>query len=167
MKKTNKHLKRIALAAVIAALYAALTYAFAFMSYGEVQFRVSEVLTVLPCFTPVSIIGLTVGCIIANIGSFNPVDMVIGTCATLIAAVVSHLLRNVKIKKIPILSILSPVVFNAIIVGLEIAVVFNQNIRSFPISALWVGLGELVICLGLGIPFYLILDKHKNIFKDF
>ncbi|MBO4467958.1 MAG: QueT transporter family protein [Clostridia bacterium] len=162
----NKYLYNIVLSAVIAALYAALTYAFAPISYGPVQFRVSEVLTILPCFTPVSIIGLTVGCLLANILSFNAIDMVIGTSATLIAAVFTYLLRKMKFLKIPFFSLLSPVIFNGLIVGLEIAVFFVKSIDSFPINAAWVALGELVVCFGLGIPFYLLLDKNRKIFGN-
>ncbi len=76
-------------AALIAAVYAALTYAAAAagLAYGEVQFRFSEALTVLPLFCPAAIPGLTVGCLVSNITStINPVDMVVGTLATLCAA---------------------------------------------------------------------------------
>ena len=57
------------------------------LAYGPIQFRISEVLAVLPVFTPAAIPGLTIGCLIANIFSFNPIDMVFGAAASLIAAV--------------------------------------------------------------------------------
>lgn len=164
MKNDKTTLYQIAFGALIAALYSALTYAFAPISYNAVQFRISEVLTILPCFTPAAIPGLTVGCIIANIGSFNPIDMVVGTFATLLAAIATYLFRNVKIKGIPFISFLAPVVFNGIIVGLEIAIVFVKNIKTFPVNALWVALGELVVVFVLGIPLYLLLQNHKDIF---
>ena len=165
MKNNSKRLNQIVFGAIIAALYTALTYAFAPISYHAVQFRISEVLTILPCFTPVAIPGLTIGCIIANIISFNPIDIVVGSFATLLASIVSYLFRNVKIKGIPFISFLAPVVFNGIIVGLEIAIVFVKNIKTFPIQALWVALGEAVVVFVLGIPLYLLLKKHKNLFE--
>ena len=86
---TSKKVRFLALGAVIAALYAVLTYVAAAMNvaYGAVQFRFSEALTVLPVFTPAAIPGLTLGCLIANLGSpLGVVDWVFGTGATLIAA---------------------------------------------------------------------------------
>lgn len=160
--------KQIVSGALIAALYAGLTYLMAFfgLAYGPVQIRVSEVLTLLPIFMPSSIYGLTVGCFLANIMSFNVLDMIFGTFATLIAAVVTYKLRNIKTFGLPMLSMLSPVFFNAVIVGLEIAFFWSEGgafLPNFLLSALWVGLGELIVCVGMGIPFYLALRKNKMI----
>lgn len=163
--KKNNYVKRLIFASLVAAIYAGLTYLCLGFSYGMVQFRISEVLTILPCFSPIAIIGLTVGCFIANFASFNLFDLLFGTLATLIAAIISYLLRNVKFKKIPLLSLLSPVIINAIIVGLEIYIL-TSNSFPFPIIALSVAAGETVVCLGLGIPCYLLLEKHKDLFKD-
>jgi len=152
--------------AFIAALYAGLTFlsnAFG-LAYGPIQLRISEVLTVLPAVTPAAIPGLTVGCFIANIGSFNAADMIFGTFATFIAAALTYCCKGIKIKKIPVLSILSPVIINAVIIGFEIAVLFLEGGYSFwgfLISALEVGAGELVVCFGLGIPFYLAAEKYR------
>lgn len=152
--------------ALIAAIYAALTYLSNFfgLAYGPIQLRVSEVLTILPVFTPAAIPGLTVGCFIANIGSFNAADMVFGTFATFIAAVLTYYLRNIKLKNIPCLSMLSPVIINAFIIGFEIAVFFlpeGYSLWGFLISAVEVGIGELIICFGLGIPFYFTVKKYR------
>ncbi len=162
----KKYIQILVFSSIIAAAYAALTYLSALfnLAYGSVQFRVSEVLTLLPCFTPYAIPGLVVGCILGNIGSFNPIDILIGTSATLIAAIFTYLLRKVKIFGIPILSLLSPVIFNAVIVGFELTFIFTDVPGTFFINALWVGLGEIAVCLGLGIPFYIILEKHRSIF---
>lgn len=152
--------------ALIAALYAGLTYlsnAFG-LAYGPIQLRISEVLTVLPAITPSAIPGLTVGCFIANIGSFNAADMIFGTFATFIAALITYCLRDIKFKKIPYLSLLSPVIVNAVIIGFEIAVLFLEGgytLAGFVISALEVGLGEFIVCFGLGIPFYLAASKYR------
>lgn len=152
--------------ALIAALYAGLTYLSNIfgLAYGPIQLRFSEVLTILPVFTPASIPGLTVGCFIANIGSFNMLDMIFGSFATLLAAVVTYYLRNIKIKGLPILSMLCPVIANAVIIGLEIAWFFMPEaslIYGFLISAFEVGISELVVCVGFGIPFYLIVKKYR------
>lgn len=162
----QKYIKIIVFSAIIAAAYAALTYLSAFfgLAYGSVQFRVSEVLTVLPCFTPYAIPGLTIGCILGNIASFNPIDMIIGTSATLIASIITYLCRKIKLFGIPFLSLLAPVICNAVIVGYEISFIFENTPSMFFINALWVGLGEIVICLGLGIPFYILLNKQSSIF---
>ncbi len=160
--------KQLVSGALIAALYAGLTYLMSIFSlaYGPIQFRVSEVLAVLPVFMPSSIYGLTVGCFIANIMSTNPIDMLFGTAATLIAAVVTYKLRNIKVWRIPLLSMLSPVFFNAVIVGLEIALFWGEGgafLPTFLLSALWVGIGEFAVCVGLGIPFYFAICKNKLI----
>lgn len=165
MERKN-HISNMILGALIAAAYAGLTYlsnAFG-LAYGPIQLRVSEVLTLLPIFTPAAIPGLTVGCFIANIGSFNWVDMIFGTLATLTAAILTYLLRNITFKKLPILSMLSPVVINALIIGLEIAVFFlpqDFSVWGFVISALQVGVGEIIVCFVLGIPFYFAIKKYK------
>lgn len=152
--------------AFIAAVYAGLTYLSNIfgLAYGPIQLRISEVLTLLPVFTPAAIPGLTVGCFIANIGSFNAADMIFGTFATFIAAVLTYYLRNITLKKLPLLSMLSPVIVNAFIIGFEIAVLFlpsGYSFWGFIISALEVGAGELVVCVLLGIPFFLSVKKSR------
>ena len=152
--------------ALIAALYAGLNYLSGIfgLAYGPIQLRISEVLTVLPAITPTAIPGLTIGCFIANIGSFNVADMIFGTFATFVAALLTYCLRNIKLKKIPILSLLAPVIVNAVIIGFEIAVLYlpqGYSLWGFIISALEVGLGELVVCFGLGIPFYFAVVKYR------
>lgn len=168
MKKNS--IKFIITGALIASAYAALTYLSSVLglAYGPIQLRVSEVLTVLPVFTPAAIWGLTVGCFIGNIGSFNVLDMVFGTFATFLAAVLTYLLRNIKWKKIPILAMLPPVIVNALIIGAEIAWFYlpeGASFWGFVISALEVGLGQIIVCLVFGIPFYMVVKKY-NIFKD-
>lgn len=79
--------------AVIAALYAALTLVFAPISYGAVQFRLSEALTILPLLCPEAIVGLTVGCFLANIPS-GLWDMFLGALATAVAATLTRVSKN-------------------------------------------------------------------------
>lgn len=166
MSTQKERLKYITTAACIAAIYAGLTYLGSFfgLSYGPIQIRFSEALTVLPLFTPAAIPGLTVGCFIANIGSFNLLDMVFGTMATLIAALLTFFWRNVKFKGLPLLPILPPVLINALIIGLEIAIFFlpdGLSFYGFLISAIEVGVGQIIACYGLGIPLYLTLNSQK------
>ncbi len=165
------NLKYITTAALIAAIYAALTFFGNFfgLSYGPIQVRFSEVLTILPLFTSAAIPGLTIGCFIANIGSFNLWDMIFGTAATLIAALLTYYLRHIKIKNFPLLSFFPPVIVNAIIIGLELAVFLPSGsfwFYGFLIYALQVGVGQVIACIVLGIPFYFALKKAKldNIF---
>ena len=168
MTTRKEKLNYITTAAIIAAIYAALTYLGAVfgLSYGPIQLRFSEALTILPVFTPAAIPGLTVGCFIANIGSFNLLDMVFGTLATLIAAILTRVFKDIKFKGLPLLSLFPPVIVNAIIIGLEIAIFFlpdGLSLYGFLISALEVGIGQLIVCYALGIPFYLTVQKTKLI----
>ncbi|MEG0693893.1 MAG: QueT transporter family protein, partial [Oscillospiraceae bacterium] len=95
MRESYK-VKRMTKTAMIAGIYAAITFATFFMSFGQIQYRVSEVLTVLPAFTVTAIPGLTLGCAIANLVGFfigvNPLglmDAFFGTAASLIAAILT------------------------------------------------------------------------------
>ncbi len=156
-------------AAIIAAIYAGLTYLAGIfgVAYGGIQFRFSEALTILAAFSPAAIPGLTIGCFLGNITSpYGIVDIICGTLATLIAAVLSYKTRNIKIKDMPLLSALFPVLSNAIIVGLEITLFMPEGFKleAFFISAFQVGFGELVMCYGLGIPLYKVI-KRLNLNK--
>ena len=155
-------------AAIIAALYVAVNYAQEMIlpssSIGPVQFRVSEVLCTLAVLTPAAIPGLTVGCLLSNIVAVGvlPLDMVLGTAATFLAAVCAYYLRNLKIFSVPVLSLLMPVVFNAVIIGLELEFFYIEGAFTFTgflLQASLVALGEAGVCLGLGIPFYIAMKK--------
>lgn len=158
--------------ALIAALYAGLTYlANAFgLAYGPIQLRISEVLTILPVFTPAAIPGLTVGCFIANLGSFNVADTVFGTLATLCAALLTYIFRNIKFKNIPLLAFFPPVIVNALVIGFEIALLYlpdGYSFWGFLISALEVGIGQLIVCYVFGIPFYIVCKKYRIFERSF
>ena len=167
MKEKKRTTHYLAQSAVIAALYAAATYLSAAFSlaYGPIQFRLSEALTVLAVLTPAAIPGLTVGCAIGNISSPMGIwDVLFGAAATLLSAVCARALRNVQLKKLPILSSSMPVLFNAVIVGLEIVLLTptdGAKLTAFLISALEVGAGELVVCFALGLPLYSALRRTK------
>ena len=170
LEKRNK-LNYIIHSALIAAVYVGLTFLSNIfgLAYGPIQFRISEVLTILPVFTPAAIPGLTVGCFIANFASFNILDIIFGTIATLIAAILTYLLKDIKFKNIPLLAFAPPIIVNALIIGLEIALFFlpeGFHIYGFLISAIQVGVGQTLVCYGLGIPFYAIVSKY-SIFNSF
>lgn len=152
--------------AVIAALYAGLTYAASALNlaYGPIQFRFSEALTILAAISPAAIPGLTIGCFLGNITSpYGIIDICCGTLATFIAAFLSYKTRNIKIKDLPFLSAFFPVIANAIIVGIEITVFMPEGfkLQAFLINALWIAIGQLVMCYGLGLPLYKFIKKTK------
>ncbi|MDR0286382.1 MAG: QueT transporter family protein [Clostridiales bacterium] len=157
-------------AAMIGAIYASLTMLGAFAAYGPFQFRFSEVLTILPVFTTAAIPGLFIGCIIGNLGSpFGLIDIIMGSAATLISACLSFSLRKVKFFKLPLFSMLMPVIINSLLVGIVIVIGVENGppdfsaftIALYLTASLQVALGEAVMCIGLGIPFYLLLKKAK------
>ena len=167
MKKTNA--RYIVTGAIIAAMYAALTFLSnsVGLAFGPIQFRMSEALVILPVFTPAAIPGLVIGCLVSNIFSFNIADMLFGTIATLIAAILTRKFRNVKTFILPLLSLVPPILFNALIVGAEISLLYlegNSFLYGFIISAIEVGLSEAAVCFTLGIPLYLALKAKRNIF---
>jgi len=164
----NKKVLHLVHGAIIAALYAAATVLISPLSYGAVQFRLSEALTVISVFTPAAVPGLTIGCIIANLASpYGIWDIIFGSAATLLAAITARKLRNFTFRGIPVLSVIMPVIFNAVIVGAEIAILTpadSSRLALFAVSALQVGAGELAVCLLGGIPLYCAVRK-TNIFK--
>lgn len=156
--------------AAIAAVYAVLTaISSAFgLAFSGIQFRLSEALTILPVFSPYAVAGLTLGCFISNLASpFGIFDMVFGTLSTLIAAYLTRKLSCVTFKNVPILVPLPPVVVGAGIVGAMIAFLLPEGFSAyaFIFSALSVGLGQFVVCYGLGIPLFLLIRKLQ-LFKD-
>ncbi|MBR2957144.1 MAG: QueT transporter family protein [Clostridia bacterium] len=171
-KQRKKASVYITQAAVIAALYAALTYlASVFgIAYGNVQFRFSEALTVLAVFTPAAVPGLTIGCFIGNLGSpFGIMDIILGTLATFLAAYFTYVTRKVGGKFGYILAPVFSTLFNAVIIGIEIAVFLPEGLTwaGFAISALQVGAGELAVCCVLGIPLRIIIEKTPGLKKLF
>ena len=143
--------RQLALAGIIAAIYAALTLLLPIPQYGGVQFRVAEAMTVLPFLCPAAIPGLTVGCFLANLlGSPMVADWIFGTVATLLAGIWTSRLHNRYLAPLP------PVICNAVIVGAEIAWFFPTEGMGFwaayGLNAFTVGLGELLACYVLGLP---------------
>lgn len=151
--------KYLAEASVIAAIYAVLTIVLAPISYGAVQVRISEALTVLPFFTPAAVPGLFVGCIAANLLSpYGLPDLIFGSLATLIGAAGSYMLR-----KKPALVPLPPVISNGIIVGVMLYYVYEVPVPLF-VQMLYVAVGEMIACYAVGYPLMKYLNKYKGIF---
>lgn len=141
--------------AIIAAIYAALTLAFAPISYGPVQVRISESLTILPFFTPAGIYGLFIGCLIANIvGGLGMLDIVFGSLATLLAAIITYKIRNKWLVPLP------AVVVNALIIGYIVSY-YYMNIPLY-LGIAYVGIGQIIACYGLGMVLLFQLEKHKE-----
>lgn len=166
----NKRNRNLAVGAIIAALYAALTYAQEMLVPGSasaaVQFRASEALTVLALFTPAAIPGLTVGCALSNLLFMGalPLDVVLGSLATLLAAVCMHKLKDATLMGIPFAAFLMPAIFNGVIIGLEIEIFFIEeafHFTSFFVQGGLVALGELGVCFTLGFLLYRAIKNKK------
>ncbi|WP_333595859.1 QueT transporter family protein [Aminobacterium mobile] len=145
------NVKTIVISSLIAAIYATLTILLAPISYGPIQVRVSEALTLLPYLWVEAIPGLFIGCLISNfVGGFGLIDVVFGSIATLAAAVVTSRMPN------PYMAAVPPVVFNSLIVGGYLSVLAKM---PFTYTALYVGLGEIIACGFLGIPLVIFLER--------
>jgi uncharacterized membrane protein len=170
----------IAQAGVIAAVYAALTWLTlaygGFFAWGPVQFRLSEVMTILPLFTPAAIPGLTVGSVIANLVNpqavwpFSALDVVLGSLGTLLGAIWTWRFRSRTL-----FALLGPVLCNALIVaaylpvlmralGLSDVTVLGLSLTgaALPLYGAFfvtIALGQAVVVYGLGLPLWLALRK--------
>lgn len=140
--------------ALVAALYAALTIALSWLSFGQIQFRIAEILTLLCFYRKDYSIALILGCFIAN--CFSPMalmDMAFGTLATAIAVIPMFYMKNIWIAS------LLPVISNAIVISIELLVAYNEPVW---LSILTVGAGELVVITIVGCPlFRFVLQKNK------
>ncbi len=158
MSKTRFSARRLTLAALIAAIYTTATLILPIPQYLGVQFRVAEAMTVLPFLFPEAVVGLTVGCFLANLlGSPIMLDWIFGTLATLLAALWTRRMPNLWLAALP------PVICNAVIVGAEIAWFVVQDGGAFwpayGLNALTVGLGEAAACYILGVPLARLLGR--------
>ena len=144
-------------AAIIAALYAVLTHMQNFLLPGTtswaIQMRISEALCVLAFFTPAAIPGLSIGCLVFNLtyAATLPLDFVVGTLATFLAAWGMWRTRAVKVRGLPVLGLVMPAVTNAILVGWELSKYIGGG---FLLNAVYVALGELAVLLVLGSALY-------------
>lgn len=151
-------------AALLAALYAVLTWLQGLIlpesASMAIQFRLSEALCVLALFRPSAIYGLSLGCLLSNLMSAGtlPLDFVIGTSATALATIAMYALRNVRIARLPLPSLLMPALSNGLLVGAELTLYLKQ--LPFVLNASFVAIGELVVLFVLGLPLWFVLQKR-------
>lgn len=148
----------MAQAAMIAAIYVALCIIFAPISYGAIQVRIAEALTILPYFTPAAIPGLFIGCIIANIlGGSILIDVILGSLATLLGAMGTYLLR----KNNRFLAPIPPILSNTLLVPFILRYGYGEPL-PIPFLMATVGIGEIAACGIMGIILLTILIKYKK-----
>ncbi|OIQ60364.1 queuosine precursor transporter QueT [Moorella thermoacetica] len=135
---------KIARGAVIAALYAVVTIILKPISFGYLQVRVAEALTLLPILYPEAVPGLFVGCLISNFyGGLGPIDIILGSLTTLAAAWLTYVWRRSWVAYLP------PILLNGVIVGAYLAYLLHVHILLAMVS---VAAGEAIAVLALGIP---------------
>ena len=159
--------KKLAIMGVVAAIYVVLTLMLGSLAYMGVQFRISEALMLLCFYKKEYCYALSVGCFISNMFSPMAIDMLIGTAATVIAAVVMYLIgKSAKERNrlfFMILASLAPVIANGIIVGIELYVLYG----GIPLGLymVQVAIGELVCVTLLGVILFSLLEKNKMFMK--
>ncbi|MBE6806936.1 MAG: QueT transporter family protein [Ruminococcaceae bacterium] len=168
-QKASNRVHSLAVAGLIAGLYTALTVALAPFSFGMVQCRVAETLTVLAAYSPQAGVGLTVGCALSNLIGLSmganmagALDVLLGTLATGLAAWLSYRLRSIRWGSLPVLSTLPPVVTNALIVGTELTLVVGP--ATWQTWFLWAGsvaLGQLAACVVGGLVLAKTLETSR------
>lgn len=131
MTRQTPNIRRMVVAAMIAAVYCAVSLLLLPLSFGAVQVRVSEALTLLPVLSPDAIVGVTLGCALTNAlgSSMGLIDVVVGTSATLIAALMSWALRKARVFGLPMASSLPPVLVNAVFIGAEITLLSPEGME--------------------------------------
>ena len=171
MKTNQLSVKRLVRCAVIAAVYVVLCLALAPFSYGAVQVRIAEALCLLPVFGAEYIVGVTLGCFLANLLGSTVIDVVFGTLATLLACLVTYKLRNVRVKGLAIPASLPPVVFNMLIVGaFEITFFFSDTAPTAALAAfnaVAVGIGEIISCTVVGVALVKLVESNEGLKRIF
>ena len=161
----NSSVRKLVRCGVVAAIYVVLCLALQPLSYGAVQVRVAEALCLLPVFGTEYILGVVLGCFLANLLGSTIVDVIFGTLATP--------LRNIRFKGLALPASLPPVLFNAVIIGIEIAVMFPDPSSSAPIwlacitNGISVGIGELISCTVLGVLLVKIIESNTALSQIF
>ena len=159
----NKKVRFWVNAAVTAAIYVALTHLQYFLLPGSatwfIQFRIAEALCILAYFTPAAIPGLAVGCALFNLSYAGalPLDFLVGSLASFLAAWGMWKSRAVTIKGYPLPGMLLPAAANAVLVGWELSVYIGG---TFWLNALYVAIGEAAVLLTLGSLLYYALRKR-------
>lgn len=167
----NSSVRKLVHCGVVAAIYVVLCLALQPLSYGAVQVRVAEALCLLPVFGAEYIVGVVLGCFLANLLGSTIVDVIFGTLATLLACLVTYKLRDIRVKGLAIPASLPPVVFNMIIVGaFEITFFFSDGAPTAMLAvfnAVTVGIGELISCTILGVALVKLIESNAGLNKIF
>lgn len=168
MKSHN--IRRLVRGGLISALYVVLCLAFQPLSFGPVQIRFAEALTLLPIFGAEYIPALVLGCFLSNFLGSTLVDVLFGTLATLLACLVTYFVRNVRWKGLAIPAALPPILFNAVIVGLEISFFFSDAPATLPailMNGLSVAIGEVIACGVLGVFLVRLIERNATLRRLF
>ena len=154
MKRTTKGL---AITGIIAALSVVLTLPLGQFAFGPIQFRLAELLTLLPFFTPWAIPGVTLGCLLSNLIFSTPWDALFGTLATLIAAYCTYKSRHLLIAP------LWPILFNGLIIGTMLTFLMLESFAwpAWLMMVLEIAASEFIVCFGLGVPFMRLIQKRR------
>lgn len=153
MKGSVSSAKSIAFNGLIAALYFVLTIVFGPIAYGQIQFRIAEILVLLCFWRPDLIVGVTLGCFLANINSsLGPWDMLFGTLATFLSAV------GVALSPRLFIGAIFPIAINAFVVGAEL---YYLASLPFWISCGYVAIGEGTVII-VSYILWVFLAHHKN-----
>ena len=149
--------KGLAVTGLIAALYVVLTLPFGQIAFGPIQFRVAELLTLLPFFSPWAIPGVTIGCLISNLLFSTVWDALFGTLATLIAAYFTYKSRHLLIAPV------WPILFNGLIIGTMLTYMMAGQFQWIPWLTMCfeIAASEFVICFALGVPFMRYFQKYN------
>ena len=160
----RKNYRNLTYGALIAALYVALTYLQNALIPGSatwvIQFRASEALCVMALYTPSAIWGLGVGCLLFNLSYAGalPLDAVVGTLASLLAGWGMYLLRNVRVKKVPLPALLIPGITNGLLVGWELWLFIGGDLW---LNMLYVAIGEWLVLLTLGAALSWAMERRN------
>lgn len=162
-----KRLLFLTQSAMTAAIYVVLTFLFAPFGFGEIQIRISEMLTILPAFTPAAVPGLFIGCLIGNIlgGGILP-DIIFGSLATMIGAAGTYavsvcLRKKASGRHLFFLLPAPPIAANILIIPFVLRFGYGTNL-PVPLLMLTVGTGEIISCGVLGLILYRMLSKYRR-----
>lgn len=171
--KRNSSVRKLVRCALVAAIYVVLCMVLQPLSYGAVQVRIAEALCLLPVFGAEYILGVVLGCFLSNLLGSTIVDVIFGTLATLLACLVSYALRRWRILGLTIPASVPPVLFNALIVGIEITVLYADPASSAPLWLLCVGngisvaIGEILSCCVLGVALVRLIESNTALRTSF
>ena len=169
-----KNTKYIMYNIMIGSIYVAVSLVIPFIQFSSMQFRIAEIMNIFPLFSKRYIPGVTLGCIITNfIGAYMGVnvlgylDIFVGGLATFISLYLVYLFRKIKICNLPILSVMMPVVINALFIGAELAYVFmpNEFYLGLLINGFQIFVSQFIVCVILGLLLYNKLKDKKFIYK--